>query len=64
MEDLTFRENKTLKLIVEGYNNFQIAEELGISLHTVKSHVSSIFRKLGCENRTQAAYIAIKNNLI
>lgn len=58
---LSRRELDVLKLIVGGYSNLQIAEQLFISLHTVKTHAQRINFKLGVERRTQA--IARANEL-
>lgn len=62
--NLTAREKETLKLISEGLSNKDIAEELVLSLHTVKNHVKSIIQKLSVSDRTQAAIMALKENLI
>lgn len=51
---LTPREIEVLNAIGEGLTNKAIARRLGISLHTVKFHVKSIFRKLGVRSRTGA----------
>jgi ATP/maltotriose-dependent transcriptional regulator MalT len=51
---LSRRELEVLKLIARGYSNLQIAEQLFISLHTVKTHAQRINFKLGVERRTQA----------
>lgn len=48
---LTKREIEVSKLICEGLSNKEIAEELFISSHTVKSHIDNIFRKLEVNNR-------------
>jgi len=61
---LTNREKEILKLIAEGMNNKDIAEKLFLSLHTVKNHVRSIIHKLAVSDRTQAAILALKENLI
>ena len=52
---LTPRESEVLALLREDLPNDAIAERLGISLETVKAHVSSILLKLGVENRYEAA---------
>jgi len=62
--DLTERERDVLSQMIEGMNNKQIAEELVISVSTVKFHVSSILSKLGVSSRTEAVSIALKNNLL
>jgi LuxR family transcriptional regulator, maltose regulon positive regulatory protein len=51
---LSHRELEVLKLIAQGSSNLQIAEQLFISLHTVKTHARRIHSKLGVERRTQA----------
>ncbi len=62
--NLTTREKEILKLIAEGMCNKDIAEELILSLHTVKNHVKNIIQKLSVDDRTQAAILALKENLI
>ena len=51
---LTDRESEVLGLLAKGLANKQIAVSLGISEHTVKFHVSSIYSKLNVTNRTEA----------
>jgi DNA-binding NarL/FixJ family response regulator len=51
---LTDRESEVLGLVAKGLANKQIAVALGISEHTVKFHVSSIYSKLNVTNRTEA----------
>lgn len=51
---LTPREAQILDAIADGLTNKGIARRLGISLHTVKFHVESVFRKLGANTRTEA----------
>ncbi len=51
---LSQRELEVLKLIAQGSSNLQIADQLFISLHTVKTHARRIHSKLGVERRTQA----------
>ena len=53
--DLTEREREILAMIARGRSNYEIAEELSISLKTVRNHASSIFSKLQVADRTQAA---------
>lgn len=60
---LTAREVDVLKLIKQGRSNKQIANELGISIKTVKTHVSSILNKLSLSDRTQAALFARSEGL-
>ncbi len=51
---LTNREYEVLKLLVKGLSNNQISEELNITNHTTKAHLSSIYEKLKVANRVQA----------
>lgn len=53
--DLTEREREILAMIARGRSNYEIAEELSISLKTVRNHASNIFSKLQVADRTQAA---------
>lgn len=61
---LNIRERKILKLIVEGSSNQKIAEQLYLSLGTVKSYVRTIFNKLSVDDRVQAATKAVREGLI
>ena len=63
-EDLTARERDVLQLIAKGYENQRIADELFISLKTVKTHVSNILAKLEVSDRTQAAVYAFQHHLV
>ncbi len=56
VEPLTGRELEILALLASGLTNPEIAQELTISLHTVKAHTSNIFQKLGVTNRTGAIH--------
>lgn len=51
---LTFREEEILYLMLEGLNNQEVGQYLNISVHTVKNHVTSIFKKLNVSDRIQA----------
>ena len=62
--DLTTREKDILKLVASGKSNKEIADELVLSIHTVKNHLKNILQKLCVEDRTQAAILAIKENLV
>lgn len=57
---LTEREDSVLNLIAEGAGNKTIARRLNISDSTVRVHVRSIMKKLGVQNRTQAALRAVR----
>ena len=61
---LTELEGSILSLAAQGAGNGAIAAELYVSRHTVKAHMSVILKKLNAQNRTHAAYIALKNNII
>ena len=63
-EDLTARERDILGLLAKGYENQRIADELFISLKTVKTHVSNILSKLEVGDRTQAVVYAFQHNLV
>jgi len=62
--DLTEREMEVLNLVVQGKNNQQIADELVISLATVKAHISSILSKLQVSSRAEATAYAIKHKIV
>lgn len=64
VERLSDREIEVLKLVSVGMFNKEIGKRLEISERTVKNHMSSIFKKIECTDRTQAAVFAIRNNLV
>lgn len=61
---ITERELEVLKLIADGCSNKQIADQLYISIHTVKSHVSSLLSKMHVDRRTQVVKKAKSLRLI
>jgi two-component system response regulator NreC len=63
-EPLTPRETKVLKLIVEGYTNRQIGQELNISIRTVEGHRANISDKLGLHSRVELVRYARQHGLI
>ena len=63
-EHLTARERDILGLLAKGYENQRIADELFISLKTVKTHVSNILSKLEVSDRTQAVVYAFQHHLV
>jgi len=63
-ESLTERELTVLRLVASGASNAEIAENLFISVNTVKTHLRNILQKLQLENRTQAATYAVQHGLI
>jgi DNA-binding NarL/FixJ family response regulator len=62
--DLTSREVQVLHLIVRGLVNKQIAYSLNVAEYTVANHVKSILKKLGAQDRTQAATEAIRRGIV
>ena len=61
---LTEREQEVLGLVAEGRSNAEIAEQLMISVATVKFHVSNILSKLGVDSRTEAVSVAWQQDLV
>ncbi len=61
---LSDREMEVLSCVVGGMSNKEIASSLGISHQTVKNHVTSILRKFGVEDRTQAVVYALKRGWV
>ncbi|MEJ5031861.1 MULTISPECIES: response regulator [Comamonas] len=57
MAQLTPHQFKTLLYLADGLLNKQIAQEMGVTEHTVKVHVTAILKKLGCHSRTQVAVL-------
>jgi DNA-binding NarL/FixJ family response regulator len=64
IQSLTARELEILSLLAEGMGNRSIAARLGISEHTVKSHLGSLFGKLGVSSRAEAVASAARLGLI
>lgn len=60
---LSDREREVLTLVADGLANKQIARSLGISERIVKSHLTSVFQRIGVSDRTQAALWAERNGL-
>lgn len=61
---LTRRESEVLRFLAQGRTNKQIAEDLQISYETVKEHVQHVLRKIGVNDRTQAAIWAVRSGLV
>ena len=61
---LTARENEALQLLARGLTNRAIAQELGITPHTVKFHVKAIMSKLDAQSRTEAVVRATQLGLV
>jgi DNA-binding NarL/FixJ family response regulator len=62
--ELSDRETEVLRLIANGKDNAEIAQELHISPKTVKNHISNILMKLQIDNRIQAAVYAVRRGLV
>jgi len=60
---LTKRELEVVALVAEGLTNKEVAERLCISQATVRTHLTSIFNKLGTSNRLKLVVYAYKNGL-
>ncbi len=61
---LSSRETEVLRMLSEGLANKEIAYRLGISEHTVKFHVGSLFQKLNASSRTEAVTLGVRQGLI
>jgi DNA-binding NarL/FixJ family response regulator len=61
---LTAREREVLTLVAQGHANRAVADRLGISERTARTHVSNVLAKLGLSSRTQAALLAVREGLI
>ena len=64
IRDLTQHQLDILASIVRGLTNADIAKQFGVSENTVRKATSAIFSKLGVANRTEAAAMALRNNLV
>jgi DNA-binding NarL/FixJ family response regulator len=62
--ELTSRELEVLECVAEGLSNKLIARRLGISEKTVKTHLTSVFQRIGVTDRTQAALWAQRNGIV
>lgn len=64
LSSLTAREYETLQQLVKGCSNRKIAQSLGISVGTVKNHLTQVYKKLGVSSRTEAIAQAQKQELL
>jgi DNA-binding NarL/FixJ family response regulator len=62
--ELTAREDEVLRLIVKGMSNADIARILGFAPRTSKAHVKHLLEKLGANDRTEAAAIALQRGIV
>jgi DNA-binding NarL/FixJ family response regulator len=63
-DELTPRERELLRVLGEGLGNREIARALGLTDHTVKFHLRSIYAKLGVRTRTEAVSVAVRRGLL
>jgi DNA-binding CsgD family transcriptional regulator len=59
---LSPREFEVLRIASQGLTNAEIAERMEVTVHAVKFHLASIYRKLGVANRTEAAVVFLRSN--
>ncbi len=64
LSSLTDREAETLRLIAGGRSNQEIADEMFVSMHTVKTHVGAVLNKIGARDRTQAVVFAYETGFV
>jgi NarL family two-component system response regulator LiaR len=61
-QGLTARESEILALVIQGYRNEDIADALFLGINTVKTHLKSLYRKLGARNRADVVAIALSHD--
>ena len=64
LNDLTTREREVFTLVGRGLSNEEIAADLYLSIATVKTHLNSLFRKLGVRDRVHAVVLAHQTGVI
>lgn len=58
---LSSRERQVLEMASEGLTNLQIAQQLQVTVHAIKFHLASVYRKLHVANRTEAAVVFLQH---
>lgn len=59
LELLSHREREVLGLVSGGWTNHEIGDHLGLTVHAVKFHLASVYKKLNVANRTEAAVVML-----
>ena len=62
-DGLTPREAEVLRLIAAGATNADIAERLGLSIHTIERHAANLYRRIGVHSRAEAAAYAVRRGI-
>jgi len=57
LSHMSQKEQEVVSYLIKGLSNGEIAENCGISVNTVKTHLKNIYKKLGVKNRTQATLL-------
>jgi DNA-binding NarL/FixJ family response regulator len=63
IKSLSVQDRRIVQLVAKGLKNREIAEQLCLSEHTIKAHISRIFRKLNLKRRAQLISLALESNL-
>jgi DNA-binding NarL/FixJ family response regulator len=63
-EDLTARQREVIGLLVLGYSNREIAEELYLSINSVKTHIRTAYLRIGVQRRSTAVLWGLQNGLL
>jgi DNA-binding NarL/FixJ family response regulator len=59
---LTRREKDVVRLVAEGFGNREIAQQLGLSVHTIKNYLFNVFEKLGISSRSELVMYVLSNS--
>ncbi len=62
--EFTARELQVLRMLVNGYTDKEISEQLEMSFHTVRFHINTLLQKTGCSSRTELAIKAAKSGIV